>query len=213
VHVELHWGLVDGPVLLPAMSVASPSQWVSVTETLRLRTPAREELFAYLCVHGAMHGWSRLKWLADLAALLARETPESIDQLYRHSRALGAGVCPAQALLLCEQLLDATICPALSRELCNVGGAPRLAAFALDIMAGGRDQELDARLFAATRILISQLALGGTWRHALAQLRHRMVSVHDRVYLPLPRGLRFLYPVLRAPLWLWRRLARRKCDE
>ena len=106
ITVELHWGLADGPVLLPDMSVASPSQLVTVTDTLRLRTLAPEELFAYLCVHGAMHGWSRLKWLADLAALLAAESPDSVEHLYRRSRALGVGLCSAQALLLCEQLLE-----------------------------------------------------------------------------------------------------------
>jgi hypothetical protein len=210
VHVELHWGLTDGPVLLAGMSVASPAQYVAVTETIQLRTLARDELFAYLCVHGAMHGWSRLKWLADLAALLARETPESVVQLYRRSIVLQAGVSAAQALLLCERLLAAEICPTFAKELDGATGARPLARFALEIMAGGDSRELETRPLANVRILISQLALGGTWRAALAQGRYRMVSVHDRVHTPLPKALRFLYPVLRAPLWLWRRLAKAK---
>lgn len=28
--------------------------------------------FCYLCLHGALHGWSRLKWLGDLVAVLER---------------------------------------------------------------------------------------------------------------------------------------------
>jgi hypothetical protein len=209
-HVELHWGLADGPVLLAGMSVASPAQWVAVTETIQLRTLAPEELFSYLCVHGAMHAWSRLKWLADLAALISHEAPVAIEALYWRSRGLGAGVCSAQALLLCEQLLSTPLDPGFTAHLRGVRGAPRLAALALQMMAGGGDRELDDRPFSAARILRSQLALGGTWRAALAQLRYRMVSVYDRVHTPLPKGLRFLYPVLRAPLWFWRRLAKAK---
>jgi hypothetical protein len=52
-----------------------------------------------------------------------------------------------------------------------------------------------------------QLVLCGSWRGAAAQIRYRAVSVHDRVVTPLPKGLEFLYPWVRAPLWLWRRLA------
>lgn len=210
VTVELHWGLADGPVLLPAMSAESPSQLVEVTNRLRLRTLARDELFAYLCVHGAMHGWSRLKWLADLAALISRESPDAIGQLYARSRALGAGLCSAQALLLCEQLLGATIGSTLSAELRDLAAVRWLVRVALKTMVGGGEKELEARPLASTRILVSQLALGGTWRHAAAQLRYRAVSVHDRVRTPLPKGLSFLYPLLRAPLWLSRRLAWRQ---
>jgi hypothetical protein len=207
ITVELHWGLADGPVLLPHMSVASPSQWVSVTDTLRLRTLAWEESFAYLCVHGGMHGWSRLKWLADLAALAARESPDGVEHLYRRSRALGAGLCPVQALLLCERLLGLEIRPPFLDELRRVRGASWLVRIALETMAGGGERELETRPLASTRVLMAQFALGGSWAHAVAQLRYRAVSVHDLVYTPLPNGLGFLYPILRAPLWLWRRLA------
>ena len=206
--VELHWRLADGPVLLPGMSVASPSQSVTLTETLRLRTLAPEELFAYLCVHGAMHGWSRLKWLADLGALMGGESPESVEYLYRRSLALGAGLCSVQALLLCERLLSVPMPPALPDELHRSRRAAWLVRIGLKTMVGGGERELEARPFASARILLAQFALCGTWPNVIAQLRYRALSVHDRVHAPLPRGLRFLYPVLRAPLWLWRRLAK-----
>ena len=206
-RVELHWRLVDGPVLLPNMSVSSPSQLVAITNRLCLRTLAREELFSYLCVHGAMHGWSRLKWLADLAALLAHESPEAIEPLYRRSLDLGAGACSAQALLLCERLLGTPLPPSLKDELLGKPVVRWLCQFALATMTGGgAEAELRARPFARTQILMAQFALGGGWRHAAAQVRYRAISVHDRTHLPLPRPLHFLYPVLRLPLWLSRRL-------
>jgi len=157
---------------------------------------------------GAMHGWSRLKWLADLAALLAAESSDSVEHLYRRSRALGVGLCSAQALLLCEQLLSVPIPLALLDELRRSRRATWLVRIAIKTMIGGGGRELEARPFASTRILLAQFVLCGTLPNAIAQLRYRALSVHDHVHTPLPRGLRFLYPVLRAPLWLWRRLAK-----
>ncbi len=205
--VELHWRLADGPVLLPNVSVGSPGQTVVLGHDRRLLTLAPGELFAYLCVHGAMHGWSRLKWLADLAALLGKENPQAIEQLYRRSLEFGVGLCSAQALLLCQRLLHTQIAPDFAAELKRIAGVSWLVRAALDIMAGGGERELDSRRFATTRILLMQLVLCGSWRGAAAQIRYRAVSVHDRVVTPLPKGLEFLYPWVRAPLWLWRRLA------
>lgn len=51
----------------------------------------REDEFAYLCVHGAGHSWSRLKWLADLNARLAGLEAQRIAGLYRYAEARGAG--------------------------------------------------------------------------------------------------------------------------
>ena len=205
--VELHWGLADGPVLLPQVSVDSPSQTVSLGHDRGLLTLARPELFAYLCVHGAMHGWSRLKWLADLAALLGKEDPQSIVQLYRRSLGLGVGLCSAQALLLCRRLFGTPVPAELAAELTRIPGVVWLARAALNTMAGGDARELDARPLVAARILLMQVVLCGSWRGAVAQMRYRAISVHDRVVTPLPKRLEFLYPFMRAPLWLWRRLA------
>jgi hypothetical protein len=205
-NVELHWGLADHPALLRGMSVASPTQWVTLSGGLRLRTFAADELFAYLCVHGAMHGWSRLKWLADLSAMLASESPPAVEALYRRAVALGGGLCPAQALLLGVRLLGATIGPTLEAELIEQRAVRSLVAMAIGAMTGGGARELDARPFAGAGVLLAQVVLGGTWRSGWAQIRHRAVSLEDRVRFPLPKQLRFLYGVVRAPLWLCRRL-------
>jgi hypothetical protein len=57
-----------------------------------------------LAVHGASSAWFRLKWVADLAALLAPLPGAAIEQLYARSQALGAGRAAVQALLLADML-------------------------------------------------------------------------------------------------------------
>ena len=206
---ELHWRLTDTARLLPGVTAASPSQSVTLSEGLSLRTLAPDALFAYLCVHGAAHAWSRLKWLADLGALLAGETDEGRAWLYRRAVALGAGRCPASALLLCEILFDLPLPAAVARAIRSDAGARRLAALALDAMAGAGEAEIDERRFFNDRIILSQLSFAPGWRFRLAEAARQSVSLDDRMTLRLPRALAFLYPLLRAPLWLWRRRGRR----
>ena len=103
-HVELHSRLADNRRLIPTIGIDSPRRDVEIADGIALPTLARDELFAYLCVHGASSLWFRLKWITDLAALLADCRPAEIERLYRRSQELGAGRAADQALLLADQL-------------------------------------------------------------------------------------------------------------
>ena len=203
--VELHWRLVEGD-LTPDLSAGSPSQIVQAAPGVTLRTLARDELIAYLMVHGASHGWSRLKWLADLNALLPGGDPPALEAAYRRAVALGAGVCPALALRLCWRLFGLEIAPALQGELDADPKARLLERVALNAMAGGGGRELADRPFAEDGILMSRMLFDHGWRYRRREFRRQWVSVHDRRHIRLPPALAFLYDVIRAPLWVWRRL-------
>ena len=90
----------------------SPSQSVRAAGA-ELLTFGDEILFAFLCVHGAQHSWNRLKWLADLGALIASRNPNEIERLYRSAVELGAGRTPAVGLLLCRRLFAVPLAPRL----------------------------------------------------------------------------------------------------
>lgn len=100
VALELHGRLADSRDLIPGIGVTSPRQQVEVAPGIVLPTLALDELFAYLCVHGASSAWFRLKWITDLAGLLGDCPPDAIERLYDRSQQLGAGRAAAQALLL-----------------------------------------------------------------------------------------------------------------
>ena len=85
-------------------SIMAASRDVLLTDTTGLRTLGDEDLFAYLCMHGALHWWNRLKWLADVNALLASTPEDNIERLVRAAEARGTGRAAAQALLLCRRL-------------------------------------------------------------------------------------------------------------
>jgi hypothetical protein len=208
-NVELHWRLVDNPVLLKEVGLGSPAQEVAVLDG-RLRTLADSQLFAYLCVHGATHSWFRLKWLADLNAWLARKTDAEIEGFYRDARRLGVEACAGQALILRERLLGSPVPPALATAL--AGRKTRmLVAAALDAMVGGDGEtELAARPWGSFRLLRPQFLRGRGPAFLFAQWRLLAENLDDALALPLPRALRFLYPPLRLPLWLLRVYRRRR---
>jgi hypothetical protein len=206
ITLDLHWRPCENQAVLPRISTASSCQTVEVFQGGVIRTLNSDDLFSFLCVHGARHGWSRLKWLADLMALVAAKPDADIERLYRLSQTSGAGRCPAQALLLCNRLFDVALPAALVTELRSDRTTRWLEAIALDALADAAGREIDDRPLGNLTIQISHFLLGRGASHWSHELRFKAVGETDCVNWSLPGPLRFLYPVLRIPSWLWRRL-------
>ena len=204
--VELHSRLNDNPMLLPDVGPDSPRRPVEVSKDRFLDTLRGDELFAYLCVHGASSAWFRLKWIADVGALIGGCPPEEIERLYRVSQALGAGRAPAQALLLCERLFATPLPPALAAELRSDRVNRWLLAVALRKLAGRTlTAELNQKWLGTGTIHLMQFALLPGLKFKYAELRRQLVNPLDRVAVPLPKALAFLYPLVAVS----RRLGRR----
>jgi hypothetical protein len=139
--IDLHTRLADHPRLIPAIGIGSPRQIVEVAAGIALPTLARDELFAYLTVHGASSAWFRLKWIADFAALIEGLPGTEVERLYRRSLELGAARAAAQALLLADRLFFGTLdgAPNLRRELCKDRASRWLANTALRQLAGRKE--------------------------------------------------------------------------
>src|SRR5262249_38316654 len=60
VELELHSRPFDNPRLMSNIEVRGPLRTVLVAEGIGLPTFGDEDLFAYLCAHGAVHCWFRL---------------------------------------------------------------------------------------------------------------------------------------------------------
>jgi hypothetical protein len=166
-------------------------------------------LFAYLAAHGAHSGWFRLKWLADITALL-RHDPGAIEAHYRRAQALGVGRCAAQALLLAKDLLALPLAPDLERELRGKRIHRRLVAIAMHVIAGDHEAEEHAGPAARSLLpvtfgnLLLRPGLGYKW----AEIASLAANPMDRATGRLPRGLAFLYPLLGGVRWSARMLGR-----
>ena len=114
-QVDLHVAAADNPMLIPGITAYSPTQEVDIGNGIRLKTLARDELVAYLAVHGASSLWFRLKWIADFAALVDGSSGMEFRRLYMRSQELGAGRAAGQALLLADRLFGTLDnCPAFA---------------------------------------------------------------------------------------------------
>jgi hypothetical protein len=209
--IELHWRLFLNPHALTEASIMAASRVVPLTAAAGLRTMGEEDLFAYLCMHGALHWWNRLKWLADLNALLAFTAEESVERLVRAAEARGAGRASVQALLLCRRLLGMPLPARLMATMGKSATVRWLEATALNAMTIGRGEHdpHDAR-FGTTRGSLSTFLLSRSWRYRLAELNLHLTNQIDVLTMPLPERLRFLYPLLRLPLWVWRHAVKRR---
>jgi Uncharacterised nucleotidyltransferase len=205
--LELQWRVADNLLLLKGVNARAGTQDVALSKGFSVRTLAPDDLFAYLCVHGAHHFWSRLKWLADVNALLA-STHADIEHLYRHAQKIGAGLCAGQALLLCHRLLGLNLPASLFRELQTDKKCEKLTAIAVaEMTAENSATEEGPKIAGVIQAVGRQFLLGQGVAFYLAQCRLALAGVADVVRLPLPRPLYFIYPLVRLPLWLWRRIA------
>jgi hypothetical protein len=207
VQLELHWGLSRNRHILPGLDARAPTQTVELGKGRVVRTLQRDDLFAYMCAHGASHGWFRLKWLTDLAALAVQH---DVAQLYRAAQARGVATSAAQALLLAHDMLALDLPDPLAAELRNNRRVRRLVRAAHALIAGrGAEADITDRRFSQARLHYAQWLLVRDWRDFRANLAHYLTVTGDVLAVPLPPRWHFLYPLLRLPLGL-ARLARKR---
>ncbi len=89
-------------------------------EFFRRQTPVRldahdvpalsvEDELVLVCIHGAKHLWERLMWIADIAALVSRQTGIDWDRAAESAQEVGAERMLHAGLLLAADLLDARL--------------------------------------------------------------------------------------------------------
>ncbi|QDX27453.1 nucleotidyltransferase family protein [Sphingomonas suaedae] len=188
---ELHTRLFDTPDLLPGIGLESPREVVPISPGAALPTLARPELIVYLAVHGARTSWHRLKWLADLAALVARTEAEIIDAARARGAAAGVQDIVESALLLIEGLF-ATPAPSRNGTHSITGRSRRLVGRAL--------RELKRAEQAATKGATA--APGFVQRfdsfRVSSSLRYRIGELQRWLSDPAARA-----NDARSPLWRW----------
>ena len=203
-EVELHWRLFNNKEFVETLPRHAEFKQYPSLDGITLRTFVGDVLFTYLCAHGAVFAWARLKWLADIGALLAKD-PTQTERLYRVASALGAGRAAAQAILLCKHLLGTDLSENLVSELEGDTAVRRLFGLAMTAMtSGGAETEPYDLKDGLRPMTLSPWLLGRSRRFLLGEINSHWIGWNDVIDVPLPGGLQFLYPVLRVPIWLWR---------
>jgi hypothetical protein len=203
--VEIAWRAANNHRLFLLPAEPPTTQEIALPGRGALRTLADDELLVYLCVHGAGHIWNRLKWLADMHALLAYFAPSELPRLLKLARRRGSGICVGQALLLCERIFGTRLPQELAAELHGSGRLNYLTKAALKKLTAPTQKDLAAnRIFCGSPARPYSFLLGRGPAFLREQCRIVLVQGGDVGTFPLPPRLFFLYPALRVPFFLWR---------
>ncbi|MCX8477809.1 MAG: nucleotidyltransferase family protein [Sphingomonas sp.] len=199
VTVELHWRLFSKLQIMSGVTALSECQEVWIGGRM-VRTLADELLIPYLIGHGQEHGWSRLKWLADLNALLLGRSAEEFERVIRQGDAMGIGPSTSAALILCEELFGLQLPPDLSSRLRRHRSVEYLVRVNLACIAyplGGSDMPVFSRTQLA--LFASRLRVAAGWRSLFDELR--ALWTQPVVRARYPAHLDFGYHLLRAPIF------------
>jgi hypothetical protein len=199
--VELHWQLTRVKGLLPEFDTGGRIQTISLGAIGRVATFGDIDLLRFLAVHGVLHNWSRLKWLADVSALYTQLSPDDRADVV----AIAQSTEPAlsQALTLCQMLFDTQVkeplaCPKALTQL----ALERIETPPLPLNRMDRYSRAFHNTFAWRKLYRNPL-------HGFAHLLPSSVSTLDVIMLPLPAKHDWIYRFMRFPLWLVRQFGRR----
>ena len=128
--VELHWHLY------PFRGWPDPLAHPAALERQRtgigiLQSPSDAANMQYLSIHGTLHLWARLKWLADIARLAQRRGLVELEADVERARALNILTPVALALRLSARLFASPLPRSLSA---SDSGLMRIEAWMLDAM-------------------------------------------------------------------------------
>jgi hypothetical protein len=201
--VELHTRLMNNPHLLAPDFGSTGRQRVAIGGGITVPTLGDDDQLLYLCVHGAHHGWMRLKWLADIAALLERRGAGEIERLHAVARQRGLHIPFGQALLLCKRLLDTPLPPALTARLHRSVRVRLLERIALRLLTEPR--EVVQLRFGTTLLVVSQSLLRTGARFWGTEAAQSLVDCTLLESLGGSRNALALAILLRPFAWIWRR--------
>ncbi len=173
--VDLHTALTDSPRSLTGVGVGSPTQAVVIAGGRSVSTLGTYDLFAYLAVHGASSGWSRLKWIADFVALFATVDTATWHRLHAHADAIGAGRASALAIVLADRMFGLGLDEDLRRLLLRDRAVSPMVDRSLTVMRGRRTiRDVTDTRFGTIPIHRIHFALRREWRYKMDVLRGRI---------------------------------------
>lgn len=201
--LEVHWRLFDSIELYD-----DTSKFPETTPLLVGRgfvpTLARNELFLYLCVHGAIHGWSILKWLADVGAMLSVMTADDLERIATLAFERGLTAELDAALLLVEGFLSVKP-PNVEFPDKSSPAMSRITRMARRLLTA-KDYCLEVNRPPKLAMFVYDLRFRPSWRHKSECIRRALFLPADWSLIHLPDGLFPVYTAIRPVSWLVRHL-------
>lgn len=201
--IELHWAFDENPTLDPCPGQPAPltvlPEDVAGEDILSLPDT---DLMIYLCLHGSSHSWMRLKWLADIAALIPQL--QDLPGIIETARARHLIRPISVALILCREMMGWNMPDSIADRLSYDKGTRRMVRASKRTLLGGNGGTTPYEVrFGTTRLRLGRMWLKPGLRFQTAELRCIAGTFFDNDTTPyIPRALRPLFPLLKIPFWL-----------
>ena len=195
-QVDLHWDLLDQPDLLAGLDPWATTKEVELLPGHSMPTMGDPAHLGYVAAHGAMSGWSRLKWLADFAAFISARPAAERESLCSEARKIGDSRCMDQGLALANRLLGPGSVPQPRAD----GDAEGLAVMAERLIVMRKPgQVLEKEWRGAHLISKMQWGLrpGARYKWLEARRRFRDQEIRFRLRLPVHRRFQWIFFPLR----------------
>jgi hypothetical protein len=196
--IELHWRLSQWNIehVAELWNHTQPTTWMGAS-FLNLKD---DTLLLFLCDHGSKHQWRRIKWLGDVAALLAQERSFCWENLLALADRFDLSRSLAQAGLLVHWLYGIPLPAPLIELILRQKAAGALASRAVEAMLLSEEGQLALQVRLKNRVFPARL------RERLRRsvcLRSNSIPAYEFKECPLPDGLFWLYFPLRPLLWFY----------
>lgn len=201
--IEIHWRLNPYPSKEPSFTELWEGRRTSYITSYPTYFLGKEDLFLYLVLHGARHGWSRLRWLEDIHRIVEKDLNwDTVKKLFKKYDCYHIG---GQSLILSSQLLNMTettdmqsfIKGKRSKQLAKD------ALFYLERMVNLHTDPVPKEIAAYhSNHLFSLMSFQQKFIYWLSMLHPYYSDVET---LPLPKKLHYLYFLLRPFLFVWRK--------
>jgi hypothetical protein len=205
VLLELHWRLHHCNPLTARDAAAPETVKVPVGSGI-VSALARDDLFLYLCVHGSIHGWPILKWLADIGALLGAMTEEDLRRIVTLASRRGMMAELRAALILADSFL-AVSRPSVELPREQYPLVDRIVGMAQRLLTA-QDYCLGIQDIPSLQMFFYDLRMRSSWQYRSEDLRRALVFPDDWELVDLPDALFPLYAAVRPVSWLIRHLPR-----
>lgn len=206
IQVELHWRMHPNVHYEPGFEELWAKRHTTESGDYEIHTLSKTDLFLYLVVHGARHGWFRLRWLIDICRMIEILDQNDWPLILEQARRLQVMSVLGQSLYLASRLFHVL----LPDELEKLAVQKRALRQAQDAVTYIRDM-VRLNPVPETRELAAHYK---KYLMSLLTFRKKIVYVisalypnsWDTVHFPLPRKMYFLYIPLRPFLWIWKSL-------
>ena len=195
--VELHWRIFSQESLFPVALdriFAERDELVVAGKSISLLSKAH--CFEFLCLHGAIHQWFRLRWLRDISQLVNSEG-FNIDAVMDNAAANGNERPVAQALIMSNLFFGSKV---FSFRIKDEKAVNSLVCQAVDAAINEESYSQSKRI---TRLRgpFYKMKLKRSFRHKLGSWKILQPNFSDWKSVKLPDYLFFLYFFLRPFIW------------